>query len=141
VVISAPAGFGKTTFISQWLRSIPGSYRVGWYSVDEKDNTLPRFFSYIVAALRNADPLIGTGFMEEVEAHPELRADELIAYTINQVAESLNNILLIIDDVHFINSSEIHKVLETLIEHLPSNLILFRLARGWGTAIQSVRSR
>ena len=121
-VISAPAGFGKTTFISQWLRSIPGSYRVGWYSVDEKDNTLPRFFSYIVAALRNADPLIGTGFMEEVEAHPELRSDELIAYTVNQVAESSNNIVLIIDDVHFINSSEINKALETLIEHMPANL-------------------
>ncbi len=129
VVISAPAGFGKTTFISQWLRSIPGSYRVGWYSLDEKDNTLPRFFSYIVAALRNADPIIGTGFAEEVEAHPELRADELIAYTVNQVAESSNNILLIIDDVHFINSSEIYKALEILIEHLPSNLRLVLAGR------------
>ncbi len=128
-VISAPAGFGKTTFLSQWLLTIPDTYRVGWYSLDENDNTLSRFFSYIVAALQNADPLIGTGFVEEIEAHPELRAEELITYTINQVAESSNNILLIIDDVHFINSSDIHKALETLIEHLPSNLRLVLAGR------------
>lgn len=128
-VISAPAGFGKTTFLSQWIRSIPDTYRVGWYSLDENDNTLNRFFSYVIAALRSANPSIGTGFDELVEAHPDLKADDLISYTINQIAESSSNILLIIDDVHFITAPEIHLALENLIEHLPSNLSLILAGR------------
>lgn len=128
-VISAPAGFGKTTFISQWLRNIPDIYRVGWYSLDENDNTLTRFFSYLVTALRRADPSIGVGFIEMVEAHPELKADELISYTINQVVESSINFLLIIDDVHFITNPEIFHALSNLIDHLPSNMRLIMSGR------------
>jgi LuxR family maltose regulon positive regulatory protein len=123
-VISAPAGFGKTTFISQWLRNIPDIYRVGWYSLDENDNTLTRFFSYLVSALRRADPSIGVGFMDMVETHPELKSEELISYTINQIIESSSNFLLIVDDIHFITNPEIFHALSNLIDHLPSNMRL-----------------
>jgi len=128
-VISAPAGFGKTTFISQWLRSIPDTYRVGWYSLDENDNALTRFFSYLISALRRAEPSIGTDFMDMVEAHPELKSDEFISYTINQIIESSSNFLLIIDDVHFITNPEIYRALSNLIDHLPSNMRLVMSGR------------
>ena len=123
-LISAPAGFGKTTLLAQWLQTVPNSFRVGWLSLDPSDNYLIRFFSYFISALQNADPAIGDYFVELVETHPELTADELVTYVINEVAHSSQNILLVIDDTHMITSPEIQHALKLLIDHLPSNLRL-----------------
>ncbi len=128
-IVSAPAGFGKTTLVSQWLRTVPSSFRISWYSVDENDNTLIRFFSYIIAALNNADPSIGVDFFELAEAHPDLTADELTSYMLNQIAASPVNLLLVIDDTHFITSPDIHQALAMLINHLPANLRLVLAGR------------
>lgn len=121
-IISAPAGFGKTTLLTQWLHTIPESFRVGWLSLDQSDNDLIRFFTYIVGALKKADPEIGENFSELIEAHPELTIDEIITYIINQVDSSSQNILLVIDDIHVVTDTKIHHAIEMLVHHLPSNL-------------------
>ncbi|MAT44385.1 MAG: hypothetical protein CL609_18790 [Anaerolineaceae bacterium] len=128
-VISAPAGFGKTTILSQWLRMIPDTYRVGWFSLDITDNHLTRFFSYVAAALHNADPSFGENFSELIEVHPELTADEIVSYIINKIAKSPKKFLLIIDDIHLINDKEIHQALELLVDHISDNLRLVFVGR------------
>ena len=128
-LVSAPAGFGKTTLLAQWLETVPETFRIGWFSLDESDNTLVRFFSYTAAALQTADPSIGENFSALVEAHPELTADEVVSYLVNQVAASTQNILLVIDDTHVITAPEIHRAIEMLVSHLPANLRLVLAGR------------
>ncbi len=128
-LVSAPAGFGKTTVLAQWLRTIPDSFRVGWVALDEADNALVRFFAYVAAALQTADPAIGENFAALVEAHPELTADQIVAYIVNQVAASLQNILLVLDDTHVIIAPEIHRAIEMFVNHLPANLRLVLAGR------------
>ncbi len=128
-LVSAPAGFGKTTLLLQWLQTVPHSFQVGWYSPDEGDNTLASFFSYLSLALKNADPDIGENFTVLVETQPDLTEDEIITYIINLVAGSSKNILLVVDDTHLIISPEIQRALEMFINHLPSNLRLVLAGR------------
>ena len=128
-LVSAPAGFGKTTLLAQWLQTLRNSFHIGWYSLDETDNTLVRFFSYVAAALQNADPAIGENFAALVEAHPELTADEAVSYLVNQTAASARNILLVIDDIHVIAAPEIHQAMAMFLDHLPENLRLVLVGR------------
>jgi LuxR family maltose regulon positive regulatory protein len=123
-LVSAPAGFGKTTVLAQWLQTVPESFRVGWVSLDEADNSLVRFFAYVAAALQNADPAIGENFSALVEAHPELTADDAVSYLVNQTAASAQNILLVIDDIHVISAAEVHRALAMFVDHIPSTLRL-----------------
>ncbi len=128
-LVSAPAGFGKTTMLTQWLQTVPDPFFVCWLSLDMSDNHLIRFFSYVVAVLQKADPKIGDNFSALVETHPELTADEIVTYIINQVASSSQNILLVIDDTHVISTMEIHRAIEMLVNYMPSNLRLVLAGR------------
>ena len=123
-LVSAPAGFGKSTLIAQWLQTVPDIFCKGWVSLDPADNDLIRFFSYVIAALQTAAPAIGENFSALVESHPTLIADELVTYVINQVAISSQDILLVIDDIHVITSPEIHRAISLFVDHLPTNLRL-----------------
>jgi LuxR family maltose regulon positive regulatory protein len=121
-LISAPAGYGKTTLMSEWISQsrIPFC----WLSLDQNDNDLGRFLTYLVASLQSIDL--------DVDAHllslPQLQktksfGDHLIPL-INQVAATSNRFALILDDYHLIHENEIHTTLSYLLEHLPTNLHL-----------------
>jgi LuxR family transcriptional regulator, maltose regulon positive regulatory protein len=124
VLVSAPAGFGKTTLLAQWLRGVSDDFRVSWLTLDEEDNQLTRFFSYMVASIQNSLPEIARDFLALTESTPNFTADQGIAYLINQLSDSEQNLILIIDDYHVITTPEIHLAIKSLLEHLPDN---FRL--------------
>ncbi len=128
-LVSAPAGYGKTTLLTQWLQRLPDSFKVGWFSLDESDNSPFHFFSYIAAALQNADPAISENFSTLIETQAELTADKVVSYLINQVAASQQNILLVLDDTHVITAPEIHHAIEMLVTHIPDNLRLVLAGR------------
>ncbi len=128
-LVSAPAGYGKTTFLTQWLQRLPDSFKVGWFTLDDGDNSPFHFFSYIAAALQNADSTISENFSTLIEAHAELTTEKVVSYLINQIAASQQNILLVLDDTHVITAPEIHHAIEMLVTHIPDNLRLVLAGR------------
>ncbi|HSP76702.1 MAG TPA: LuxR C-terminal-related transcriptional regulator [Cryobacterium sp.] len=122
-LISAPAGFGKTTLLSEWIadaRQRDPRIRVGWLSLDESDNDPSRFLTYLVNALQRADPALGSA----LPALPLTSFEPALARLINDVSQSSRHIILVLDDFQLIEERTIRDALVFLLEHLPSNLHL-----------------
>ena len=125
-LISAPAGFGKTTLFSQWIaysqRRVP-QVRVAWLSLDEGDNDPSRFLTYLVAALQSVDPGIGSEAQTLHTLQP-LSVELTLTALINDVARASHEIVLVLDDFHLIDAAPIRDALTFLLDHLPSTLHL-----------------
>ena len=125
-LVSAPAGFGKTTLLSEWLEESSGDGRsVAWLSLEEADNDPARFLAYLVSALRSA---LGEGIGEGVLASlrlPEFPPVEAeVGVLINELAEVRDEVTIVLDDYHVIHSGPIHEATSFLLEHLPENVHL-----------------
>jgi LuxR family maltose regulon positive regulatory protein len=134
-LISAPAGFGKTTLVVEWashLRSeaangSQGDYRVAWLSLDEGDNDLARFLAYLIASLRQAEGMetpIGKGVMSMLQSPQPPPAEDVLTSLINEIAHVPDRIVLFIDDYHLIDSSQVDEALTFLLRHLPPQMHL-----------------
>src|ERR671913_1475945 len=120
-LISAPAGFGKTTLLVEWLKGREdGDQSVAWVSLDEGDNDPVRFLSYLVAALRRT---LGEGFGEGVLAvlrSPELpRMEAVLGAFVNELADLPGEAGVVLDDYHVIDSENVHRIVTFLLERLP----------------------
>src|SRR5918999_4955312 len=125
-LISAPAGFGKTTLLVEWLgERAGGEGYVAWVSLDEGDNDPVRFLSYLVAALRRT---VGEEFGEGVLAalrSPELpRMEAVLGVLINELADLPGEVAVVLDDYHLIDSEGVHNIISFLLERLPENVHL-----------------
>ncbi|TFB84774.1 helix-turn-helix transcriptional regulator [Cryobacterium algoricola] len=127
-LLSAPAGFGKTTLASQWIADArdgsPGA-QVAWLSLDASDNDPSRFLTYLVAALHRADPSVAA----DAHALPLSSIEDTMAALINDVAAAQHPMILVLDDVHLIEDSTIREGLAFLIDHSPPNLHLAIMSR------------
>jgi LuxR family maltose regulon positive regulatory protein len=119
-LISAPAGFGKTTLLSEWIAVTvhrdPGR-RVAWLSLEPSDNDPARFLAYLVAALGQADPSIGA-----VELGGQSLDEAALTTIINRVSQSAHTITLVLDDFQVIENPPVRDAVAFLIEHLPVQL-------------------
>src|SRR5687767_4973809 len=126
-LVSAPAGFGKTTLLSQWLEDRSGDGgSIAWLSLEEADNDPARFLAYLVSALRSA---LGEGIGEGVLASlrlPEFPPVEaVVGVLINELADVRHEeVTIVLDDYHVIHSGPIHEATSFLLEHLPENVHL-----------------
>ena len=136
-VVSAPAGYGKTTLLSEWVcGSAAGgrSLQTAWLSLDEADNNSRRFFAYLVGALQTADERIGHS-LAHLLATPQMPLPEvLVAELINDMAAlSTENPdlcqLLVLDDYHTITELAVHKAVGFLLEYQPAYLHLAIITR------------
>jgi LuxR family maltose regulon positive regulatory protein len=120
-LISAPAGFGKTTLLAEWFAQAPVEGRaVAWLSLDEADAEPALFWTHVVAALRAAFGRTGDAFPEVPGATtPD---DAFIAILLNQLTEVERNVVLVLDDLHAVQHADIHNKLALLIERLPPNV-------------------
>ncbi len=126
-LLSAPAGFGKTTLVSEWVSGLDRP--ATWLSLDEGDNDPARFLTYLIAALQKIAPDIGRtaqGFLSAPQLPPP---GSLLALLINDLATAPGPFLLILDDFQAISSPLIHSAIEFLIEHQPPLLHLVLLTR------------
>ena len=121
-LISAPAGFGKTTLISEWIASCRRP--VAWLSLDEGENEFIRFLSYLVAALQTISPNIGEGVLIMLQSPQTLPSESLLTILINEAAAISTNIILVLDDYHLVDAKPIDNALTFLIEHLPPQIHL-----------------
>ncbi len=130
-LVSAPAGFGKTTLLAEWAAHASSSQGdrprclLAWLSLDEADNDPVRFLTYLVAALQTVAPAIGAGLPDAL-ATPRPLDDSLVAW-INQIQALAGQGLgfaLLLDDYHLIVAQDVHDLLSFLLDHLPGNLHL-----------------
>jgi LuxR family maltose regulon positive regulatory protein len=123
-LISAPAGFGKTTLLSNWVRRL--DHPVAWVSLDKGDNDLTSFLVYFVAALQT----IETGISETVLHAPQPPPIEsVLTELINEVASIEQNFILVLDDYHVIEAQAVHNALTFLLDHLPPKMHLVITSR------------
>jgi LuxR family maltose regulon positive regulatory protein len=132
-LISAPAGFGKTTLVSVWMGELrqgapkENKYKVTWLSLDEGDNDLVRFLSYFIASLNQIDELdttVGKGALSMLQSPQPPPSDAILTSLINEFAEITNKIILVLDDYHLIEAQPVHDTLAFLLEHLPMQMHL-----------------
>jgi LuxR family maltose regulon positive regulatory protein len=133
-LISAPAGFGKTTLLSEWIAGCGARARVAWLSLDEGDNDVARFWSYAIAALQTLEPEIGQtalGALQAAQAQPPPLEPLLISLTNDITALGLGErpTILALDDYHVLEAEAIHESLDYLLDHLPPALRLVIASR------------
>lgn len=165
-LVSAPAGFGKTTLITEWRYRIPDASdatsvcqnpKFGWLSLDEGDNDLVQFLSYLLAALQRIIPGIGQTALASLNSPQPPSMETVLTPVVNEIAAfsdqgALSNCcyMLVLDDYHVIQAQAVHDSLQFFLDHLPSPLHLAICGRAdipWslsrlraGTQIMELRS-
>ena len=122
ILVSAPTGYGKSTLLSAWLAQIaPASC---WLSLDDRDNELSRFLSYLAAALKKIDSSLGDVLESSLSPYLQPEIEMILTPLINQLAQIDQPFCLVLDDYHTIKNQVVHQVISFLLEHRPSPLHL-----------------
>ncbi len=121
-LISAAAGFGKTTLVSEWVASCGRS--VAWLSLDEGDNDPVRFISYLVAALQTIKAGMGEGLLAALQSPQPPSIESILTTLLNEIVSAPDPFILVLDDYHIIDSKLVDNVLTFLLEHLPAQMHL-----------------
>ena len=120
-LISAPAGFGKTMLVSEWLAAPKGRQErpVAWLSLDERDNDPTRFLAYLVAALQTIAPTMGDGVLAVLHSPQPPPTESILIALLNEITIIPDKFVLVLDDYHVIDAMAIDHALTFLLEHLP----------------------
>jgi LuxR family maltose regulon positive regulatory protein len=121
-LVSAPAGFGKTTLLTQWLQTIDRP--TAWLSLDANDNELRTFVHSLTAALQTIFPDAFQATASLLKAPRIPPPDQVATLLINDLADLPDDVLLVLDDYHLIRTGEVHTLLDLLIGYLPPQLHL-----------------
>lgn len=118
-LVTSPAGYGKTTLISQWAA---GKSDLGWYSLDEGDNQQERFASYLIAAIQQATNghCVASEVMVQKRQYASLSS--LFSQLFIELAEWHRPLYVVIDDYHLITNPVIHESMRFFLRHQPENL-------------------
>ena len=121
-LISASAGFGKTTLVSEWVAGC--GQPVAWLSLDEGDNDPTRFLTYLVAALQTIAPKIGVGVLSALQSPQPPPSEVILTTLLNEITTLPDHFILVLDDYHVIDSKPVDEDLTFLLEHLPPQMHL-----------------
>lgn len=126
-IISAPAGFGKTTLVSAWVAVCKRP--VAWLSLDEGDNDLKRFLVYLVAALQTITAEIGSGVLGALQSPRLPPIESLMTTLLNELDVIADDFILVLDDYHLLDSKSVDRALTFLVEHMPQQMHLVIASR------------
>src|SRR5918997_601220 len=121
-LISAPAGFGKTTLLGEWLAGC--GRPAAWLSLDEGDNDPTRFLAYLVAALRTVATDIGEGVLGGLQSPQPPPTETILTALLNEINAIPDDFVVVLDDYHLIDARPIDDALAFLLEHLPPRMHL-----------------
>ena len=121
-LISAPAGFGKTTLLNEWGDSC--GRPVAWFSLDEGDSDPVRFLIYFVTALQTLRPNVGEGLLRILQSPQPPPIESILTILLNEITTMPNNFIFILDDYHLVDSKAIDHALTFLLEHQPPHMHL-----------------
>jgi LuxR family transcriptional regulator, maltose regulon positive regulatory protein len=119
-ILCAPAGFGKTTLLSRWIKS--SQRRVAWFSIDEADNDPTRFWSYFITALQSFQPEIGKNALAMLWAPKPPPIEMMLTELLNEASVLEKDFLVVLDDYHIIETGSIHAGITFILENLPSQM-------------------
>jgi len=120
-LVSAPAGFGKTTLVSSWIAGAQASAgrRVAWLSLDAGDNDPARFITYLVAALRTVAPDVGAEVLSLLQPAMQTVPSSVLTALLNEVAAIPGDFVLVLDDLHAVDAQAVEDTLAFLVDYLP----------------------
>jgi LuxR family maltose regulon positive regulatory protein len=127
ILISAPAGFGKTTVVSDWIdqKKIP----TAWFSIDNGDNDPAVFLSYIISGIQTIHKEFGQSALKLLNSPNKPSVESIASLLINDLLNISQNFLLVLDDFHLIMSTEVFKIVSYFLEHIPGNIHIVILTR------------
>ncbi len=127
-LLTAPAGYGKSTLVLQWLET--KQRPIAWLSLDNNDDDPRRFLTYVVAALNYSLPDFGEEIFGLLRtAGQEVALQTVSTIILNQLAGLETTIILVLDDYHVISAPAVHEILALWLDHLPPNLHLVMTSR------------
>jgi LuxR family maltose regulon positive regulatory protein len=135
ILISAPAGFGKTSLITDWLSEMAGEgtslarERCAWVSLDEGDNDPPRFLAYCMRALQRVQQGIGEAAISDLLSPKPPSPDSLLASLLNEIAQLSAPTMLVLDDFHLITEPAVHETVVFLLDNMPPPMRLIISSR------------
>ena len=121
-LVCAPAGFGKTTLVSEWLAGC--GKPAAWLSLDEGDGDPARFLTYLVAALQTVVPTIGAGVLVALGSPQPPPAEAILTALLNEITTVPDRFILVLDDYHVVDAEPVDHALTFLLEHLPPRMHL-----------------
>jgi len=121
-VLSAPAGFGKTTLVSEWAAGCRGP--IAWLSLDEADNDPSRFITYLISALQTIQAGIGESFLAALQSPQPPQTEAILTALLNEISDVSGHFLLVLDDFHTVDSQAVDQALTFLVEHQPPEMHL-----------------
>jgi len=126
-LLSAPAGFGKTTLVCAWIREreLPAA----WLTLEDNDNDPVRFLSYLITSLQSIQPKLAADVLSGYHSLKPSAAESVLTELLNEFTEIKEHCILVIDDYHLIHDNTIHGYLSFLVEHLPQKLHLVLCTR------------
>lgn len=126
-LVSAPAGYGKTTLVSSWIQQ--SEKPVSWLTLDDSDNDLPRFLSYFLAALQHIDEELGIDVRTALESSQSPQVQVLLTMLVNEIADHGKQFTLVIDDCHLITNQPVYDAVDFIINNQPSGMHLVIIGR------------
>jgi LuxR family maltose regulon positive regulatory protein len=131
-LISTPAGFGKTTLVSEWIayrRNQPEKLPIAWVSLDSWDNDLVRFWRYVLTACKTFHHEVSNSALDLLDSSPPPSIQAMLTLFINELAKLPSQAVLVLEDYHTITAPQVHESLTFFIDHLPSTLHLILITR------------
>jgi len=123
-LISAPAGFGKTTLLGAWrMVQLGEGWPTGWVSLEQSDNDVVRFWTYVITALQTLQSDVGEGAASLLRS-PQTPIESVLSSLINDIAEMRYDFSLVLDDYHVVEAEAIHSAVTFLLEHMPPEMHL-----------------
>ena len=127
ILISAPAGFGKTIIVSDWINQF--NITTAWFSIDKGDNDPVEFLSYVISGIQAMNPTFGQSTLNLLQSPNKPSNVTIASLLINEIISIDQNFLLVLDDFHLIYNTEIVELMAFLLEHLPGNIHIVILTR------------
>ncbi len=128
-LVSAPAGFGKTTLVAEWMKAFARDtgMRFAWLSLDDEDNDVRRFLTYVIAALRQVEALdvvTAEQALAWLQSSGPLSSEVILTPVLNQIAACQGSIFFVFDDFHVIDAQAVNDAVVFLLDRLPPNMHL-----------------
>ena len=127
ILVSAPAGYGKTTLLSDWI--IQNKIPAAWLSLDNGDNDPAVFLSYVISGIQSIYKEFGQSALRLLNSPNSPSVESIAGLLINEVIDIGQNFLLVLDDFHLITSGEVSKLVTYLLDHIPGNIHIVILTR------------
>jgi LuxR family maltose regulon positive regulatory protein len=119
-LLAAPAGYGKTSLLSAWAAKLPKS--VAWISLDEGENDLARFLTYLTAAIRTLHSDFGESALVMLRSPKSLNPDPILTGLLNEISDWNEELFLVLDDYHVLSETNIHRAVSYILDHIPSKM-------------------